>query len=96
MLCFLCSNTYIDKLSALNAARESCQVEIPVAALQKLDAEFNNNPECYSLELLQQCKQEFSELQTRATGIDLLRATVTDWRSKDVGVAASKKEEAST
>jgi hypothetical protein len=71
-------------------------VEIPVAALQKLDAEFNNNPECYSLELLQQCKQEFSELQTRATGIDLLRATVTDWRSKDVGVAASKKEEAST
>ncbi|KAG5188912.1 hypothetical protein JKP88DRAFT_233731 [Tribonema minus] len=73
-------NAYVDKLQALSDARETCDADVPVQALERLDNNFNNNPEVFSLELLQRCRAEFDAVRNKAEGIRQLREGVADWR----------------
>ena len=59
------------------------QVEIPTATLQHLDADGDNNPENWSLELLARCRSEVDALQTKTAGMAILQKGVANWRSKE-------------
>jgi hypothetical protein len=74
------SNGFVDTLKAVDTNKDMVQMDVPLDALFKTDEESNNLEACSS-ELLQRCRQAFSELETRSRGITLIRDIIdSEWK----------------
>ncbi|CAM9176217.1 unnamed protein product [Choristocarpus tenellus] len=93
------SNTYIESLQEVEKQQGSCHLQIPVESLERLDNEYEQNPEFFSQELMQRCRNQSGQLGTRVQGIKLVNETIAKgWPggAMPVGVVAAGGAEGET